>query len=232
MNLAPKSGISQLLIDSAIDAEVYRRLQDAPEETYQEYALAEEECELLRHPDHRLLRFLGAALEHQAESPAPPMKAPPSTLPPATAQGSTLPDLSLVLTLVPCAQYENGELRNFAYAVWVSPLAEGVDPASLGPPPGTVLPGQPLTPLHAVVQVSAVQLQDAAGEPHVGLSASLLQSTNLAAPPAVAVGLAVGRTLATEEVHRAVAAVRGASSDTRYGKLIELMHALRPEAAR
>ena len=90
-----------------------------------------------------------------------------------------LPDLSLVLTLVACALYDGGELRKFAYAAWVSPLPEGADPEALPPPPGTVLPGKPLPPLRAVVRVSAIQMQDAAGNPLVGLSASLLRRPSL-----------------------------------------------------
>jgi hypothetical protein len=43
--------------------------------------------------------------------------------------------------------------------------------------------GTALTPLHAVIQLNAIQLQDAAGKPQVGLSASFRQSTNMAAPP-------------------------------------------------
>src|SRR4051794_41545925 len=63
-----KTGISRLLIASAIDADVYRRLLESPEETFAEFDLADEDRELLRHPDHRLLRVLGAAL---AEENAP-----------------------------------------------------------------------------------------------------------------------------------------------------------------
>ena len=53
----------------------------------------------------------------------------------------TLPDISLALTLVPCAQYENGRVVKVVYAAWVQPLPEGVDPASLPPPAGAALPG-------------------------------------------------------------------------------------------
>jgi hypothetical protein len=233
-----KSGISRLLIASAIDADVYRRLMEAAEETFQDFDLTEEEKELIRQPDHRLLRFLGAALAQEGpQTPGPPdsQTVPPQT--PGTAGVRTLPDISLVLTLVPCAQYENGELHSFAYAMWVSPLAEGGDPASLGPPPGSLFPGQPLTPMHAVVRVSAMQMQDAAGNPQVGLSASLHQSSNMVAtPPGAATGRLsgspFGNDLGSDDVHAAVAAVRGASSEARYGKLIELMHALRGGKAR
>jgi hypothetical protein len=143
-----------------------------------------------------------------------------------------LPDMSLVLTLVPCALYDGGELRSFAYAAWVSPLPEGADPEALPPPPGTVLPGKPLPPLRAVVRVSAIQMQDAAGNPLVGLSASLLQSTNMSAlPPPEAAGnpAAIGRDLSAAEVQAAIAAVRCASAGARYGKLIELLRVLHPE---
>src|SRR3954447_14796848 len=125
-----KTGISRLLIASAIDPDVYRRLRESPEETFDAFDLADEDRELLRHPDHRLLRVLGAALAEEnapasaaasvATMVAPPtVAAAPPGLPTASAP---LPDMSLVLTLVPCALYEGEELRNFAYAAWVSPL--------------------------------------------------------------------------------------------------------------
>ena len=210
-----------------------RRLLESPEEVFQEFDLTEEERDLLRQPDHRLLRLLGAALADQVESSNPmPEPSPAMPQPHAIVQARALPDISLVLTLVPCAQYENGRLNTFAYAVWVNPLPQGADPASLPPPQGAVFPGQPLTPLHAVIQVSAVQMQDAAGDPLVGLSASLQQSSNITAPPppeaAGKPGVSpFGSDLRSGEVQAAVAAVRGAPSDQRYVRLIELMHALR-----
>jgi len=145
---------------------------------------------------------------------------------------ASLPDMSLVLTLVPCAIYDGGELRQFAYAAWVSPLPEGADPEALPPPPGTVLPGKQLPPLRAVVRVSAIQMQGAAGDPLVGLSASLLRSTNMSAPPppeAAGNPAATGRDLSAAEVQAAVAAVRCAPAAARYGKLIELLRVLHPE---
>ncbi len=147
-------------------------------------------------------------------------------------EARTLPGISLALTLVPCAQYEDGRLSTFAYAVWVNPLAEGVDPASLSPPQNAALPGEPLTPLHAVIQVSAVQLPDQDGKPQVGLSASLRQSSNMTAPPPPeSAGRPetppFGSNLGSVEVQAAVAAVRNASGEDRYDRLIELMHALR-----
>jgi hypothetical protein len=240
-----KTGISRLLIASAIDPDVYRRLLESPEETFDAFDLADEDRELLRHPDHRLLRVLGAALAEEnapvsAAASVATMAAPPAVAgatrpgaPPGMPTASaTLPDLSVVLTLVPCALYDGGELREFAYAAWVSPLPEGADPEALPPPPGTVLPGKPLPPLRAVVRVSAIQMQDAAGNPLVGLSASLLQSTNMSAlPPPEAAGdpAAIGRDLSAAEVQAAIAAVRCAPAGARYGKLIELLRVLRPE---
>ncbi|HVS38865.1 MAG TPA: hypothetical protein VMS17_25130 [Gemmataceae bacterium] len=240
-----KTGISRLLIASAIDPDVRRRLLESPEETFDEFDLADEDRELLRHPDHRLLRVLGAALaeENAPVSAAASVATMAAPLPGATRPGATpgmptpsapLPDMSLVLTLAPCALYDGGELRNFAYAAWVSPLPEGADPEALPPPPGTVLPGKPLPPLRAVVRVSAIQMQDAAGNPLVGLSASLLQSTNLSAPPppeAAGNPAAIGRDLFAAEVQSAIAAVRCAPAGARYGKLIELLRVLHREGA-
>lgn len=235
-----KTGISRLLIASAIDPDVYRRLLESPETTFDAFDLAEDDRELLRHPDHRLLRALGEVLaeENAAASTSPAARvaaAPLTQSPPATpTAGAPLPDMSLVLTLTPCALYEEGKLRNFAYAAWVNPLPEGADPESLPPPPGTVLPGTPLPPLHAVVRVSAIQMQDPAGNPLVGLSASLLAGTNMSAPPpreAAGNPAALGRGLSTAEVESAVAAVRSAPAEGRYGKLLELLRVLHPEAA-
>ena len=148
------------------------------------------------------------------------------------AASAPLPDVSLVLTLVPCALYDGGELRQFAYAAWVSPLPEGADPEALLPPPGTVLPGKPLLPLRAVVRVSAIHMQDAAGNPLVGLSAALLRSTNMSAPPppeAAGDPAATGRDLSGAEVQAAIAGVRCAPAGARFGKLIELLRVLHAE---
>jgi hypothetical protein len=237
-----KTGISRLLTASAIDPDVYRRLLESPEATFDAFDLADEDRELLRHPDHRLLRVLGAALAQEnapasaavsvATMAAPPAVTRPGAPPGMPTASAPLPDVSLVLTLVPCALYDGEELRNFAYATWVSPLPEGADPEALPPPPGIVLPGKPLPPLRAVVRVSAIQMQDAAGNPLVGLSASLLQSTNMSAlPPPEAAGnpAAIGRDLSAAEVQAAIAAVRCAPAGARYGKLIELLRVLRPE---
>jgi hypothetical protein len=136
-----KSGIDQLLIASALDAELRRRLQESPEEAFQGFDLTEEEKDLLRHPDHRLLRLLGAAL---ARERAPLGQADSADAQPqAVIEGATLPDVSLVLTLVPCAKYENGRLDKINYAVWVKALPAGADPASLPLPQDIVFPGNP-----------------------------------------------------------------------------------------
>lgn len=229
-----KPGVTQLLIASAMDAELRRRLLESPEETFQDFDLTEEEKDLLRHPDQRLLRLFGAALaerQEPSERPLGPTREA-AQQPLTVVQARTLPSISLAVTLVPCAQYENGQLSQFAYALWVNPLAEGTDPASLPPPPGATLPGQPLTPLHAVIQVSAVQLHDRDGKPQVGLTASLRRSSNVTAPPppessgVPAVG-PFGSDLRSVNVIAAVAAVHDASREERYDRLIDLIHELK-----
>jgi hypothetical protein len=233
-----KPGVSQLLIASALDADLCRRLLESPEETFQDFDLTEDERDLLRRPDQRMLRLFGVALAQQREvsssdkSSAAQRVSVAAPQPHAVVEARTLPGISLALTLVPCAQYQNGQLSAFAYAVWVNPLAEGTDPAALPIPQGAALPGQPLTPLHAVIQVSAVQLPDQDGKPQVGLTASLRQSSNVTAPPppesAGRPGTPpFGSDLGSVEVLAAVAAVRNTSGEDRYSRLIELMHALR-----
>ena len=226
-----RNGVSQLLIASAIDADLRRSLLESPEETFQDYDLTEDEKDLLRQPDHRMLRLLGAALAQQRElscNHAPQAAARPH----AIVEARTLPGISLALTLVPCARYENGKLSTFAFAVWVNPLAEGADPAAQPLPQGAALPGEPLPPLHAVIQVSAVQMQDLDGKPQVGLTASLRRSSNVTAPPPPeSAGRPetppFGSDTGDTEVQAAISAVRSSSSEERYGRLLDLMRALR-----
>jgi hypothetical protein len=227
----PKPGIDQLLIESALQPELRRRLLESPDEVFRDFDLSEEEKEILRRPDHRLLPLLGAALARQMESSVPLGEAPSvSPAPPALIEARTLPDTWLALTVVPCAQFEEG--HRISYVVWANPIPEGGDPAALPPPAGVVLPGQPLAPLYVVIQLSAVQTQDAAGNPQVGLWASLRHSSNVAAPPPPETAgdpkaSPFGSRLDSPQVQAAVAAVRGASREERYNRLIDLMRVLR-----
>ena len=216
-----RPGIDRLLIASALDGDLRRRLLDTPDDVFPEFDLTEDEKDILRSPDQRLLPLLGAALARQSAAAAvlaPDMPAE-QRQPPAVLEARTLPDISLALTLVPCAQYENGRIVKVVYAAWVNPLPEGVDPASLPPPAGATLPGVPLAPLHAVIQVSVVQTQGA-----IGLSAALLQSSNMSAPPPRP---PVAGDLRSASVQTAIAAVRSASSQDRRARIVELLRALR-----
>ena len=233
-----KPGVDRLLILSALDADLRSRLLESPEDVFPDFDLTEEEKDLLRRPDHRLLPLLGAALHHERESPGPePEASDAARQPHAVVQAHTLPDISLLLTVVPCGQYEDGRLNTLEYAVWLNPLPPGVDPASVTPPQGAVFPGRPLTPLHAVIQISAVQMQDAAGNAQVGLTASFRQASNMTAPaPPEAAGLPdvppFGSGPPSPGVQAAVAAVRSAPGGQRYDRLIGLIHALRGQEAR
>ena len=229
-----KPGIDQLLIASALQPDLRRRLEDSPDEVFQDFDLTAAEQDILRRPDHRLLALLGSALARQSGAAAPGTAEPSAPEPPPdTPQPArSLPDIRLALAVVPCAQYENGQLSGFKYAVWVNSLAAGADPASLPPPPGAVFPGQPLAPLNAVIQVSVVQLQDVAGSPRVAMWASMRQASNvLATPPPEAAGnpsvSPFASDLGSEAVQAAVAAVRSAPPDERYGRILDLMRNLR-----
>jgi hypothetical protein len=224
-----KPGIDQLLIRAALDGELLRRLRESPEHVFRDFDLSVEEAEILRRPDHRLLPLLGAALARQ--KPPTEMRTPEIPAPQVpTAQ--SLPDFSLALTIVPCARHENGEFKGFQYATWVSPLPAGADPASLPLPAGAVLPGTPCAPLYAVISVSAVQLQDTAGNPQAGLWASLRQCSNVSAPaPEEAAGNPdappFGSDLNTPAVRDAVATVRNAPEAERYDRILSLIRVLR-----
>jgi len=228
-----KPGIDQLLIESALQPDLCRRLLESPDEVFRDFALTEEDKDILRRPDQRLLPLLGAALARRMESAGPPGEAPSgAAAPQAVIEARTMPDNWMALTVVPCALYENGQLKGITYVVWANPMPEGGDPATLPPPAGVVLPGKPLAPLYAVIQLSAVQSQDAAGNPLVGLWASLRQSSNVTTPPPPETAgdpkaSPFGSRLDSGQVQAAVAAVREASNEERYGRLVDLMRVLR-----
>jgi hypothetical protein len=220
----PKPDIFQLLVDSALRPDLQRRLAEAPDSVFDDYDLNPEERDLLRHPDHRLVPRLGAVVARtiglRPVDPDPPRDA----LNPHDSR--LLPDAQLALTVVPCLVGDR-----IAYATWIAPLHEGGDPSRLPLPPGATLPGQPLTPLHAVIQLSAAQSKDAAGNLQVGMWASFRQSSNVASPPPPeAEGnpevSPFASPLDSPEVQAAAAAVHAAPPSDRYEKLVALTRAL------
>jgi len=241
-----KPKIDELLIQSALQPDLCRRLHESPDEVFPDFDLTVEERELLRRSDHLLLPLLGAALERQMQSSAgvttrnpvddasstsPWEEAAVPNAPPSPVAAHALPDSLMALTVVPCALRENGQFKGISYVLWVNPLAEGVDPASLPPPAGTVLPGEPLPPLHAVIRISAVQSADAAGNPQLGMWGSFLPAPGATLPPPPEISgdpdvspFASGAESA--EVKTAVAAVRTASTSERYDRLADLLHTL------
>jgi hypothetical protein len=207
-----KPGIDELLIASAMDADLLQRLRETPQAVFDSYDLTEEERDVLSNPDDRLLPLLGTALARR--SPAQPPAAIPPPEPHVVFKGKTLPEVSLALTIVPCATGDS-----YSYAVWVNPLPEGSDASTLPPPPGATLPGEPLSPLFAVVRLSPVLLQ---GDKHVALWASLTQPTNVEAPPPPPLDSK------SEAANAAAAAVHAAPVESRYQRLLELAQAVQP----
>jgi hypothetical protein len=207
----PKPDITRLLIDSALEPELRRRLEETPDAVFEDYDLTAEQRELLRHPDRHLLPLLGAALERCAESPPP--NAEPIQI---TVDSRMLHDAQMALTVVPCLIGER-----ISFAAWVSPLPEGGDPSHLPPPAGSTLPGIQLTPLYAVIHLSSALSSDATGAARVSMWASFLQSSNaVTASPAAAVP-------ECEAVRAAAEAVRAAAPEDRREKLAALVRAMR-----
>lgn len=77
-----------------------------------------------------------------------------------------------------------------------------------------------MTPLHAAIQVSALQMQDMNGNPLIGLSAVFRKSSNISAPPSA------GSDLDALEVQAAITGVRSAAIEQRSDRLIDLLHSL------
>lgn len=265
-----KPDITRLLIDSALQPELCRRLAEAPDSVFVEYDLSAEEREILRHPDRRLLPLLGAALRvsiGRREEPEPrapeseersrkpgagmarsvsfsrPQEIPvadESRMPLRPSQDTRqvheevavpnesrmLPGALMALTVVPCLIGER-----IAFAAWIAPMQEGADPSHAPPPPGANLPGSPLTPLHAVIQISAAQSHNGAGIPQVSMWASFRHSSNAIAPaPPESAGnpdaSPFGSAFESPEVQSAAAAVYSAAPEDRYEKLVALTRAL------
>jgi hypothetical protein len=234
----PKPDITRLLIDTALQPELRRRMAEAPDLVFENYELSGEERDLLRNPDHRLLPLLGAALarrEEVAADEAPRAERsvdPPEALLDIVVSAKApaapmLPDSLMALAVVPCLAHER-----IAFAAWISPMHEGADPSRLPPPAGASLPGQPLNPLHAVIQISSAQSKDEAGNLQVSMWASFRQASNAItpAPPETAgdpQASPFGSSLDSAEIREAAAAVRAAAAGDRYEKLAALTRALR-----
>jgi hypothetical protein len=210
-----KPGVDQLLIQAAIDPDTLRRLEKSPGEVFDSFELTGEERDILRHPDARLLGLLGRALR-SAQPPASQavVREAEADAAPAILANTLQPTL-LALTVVPCLNASGG----LQFAVWVNPIAEGAIPATLPPPPGTALPGAPLAPLYAVIELDGVHTADAEGNPQVALWAQLRQATNIA--PAAAQTLA-----ASDAVDAAAEAARTAPPHERYERLAQLVRAI------
>ncbi|MGO8792011.1 MAG: hypothetical protein ACLQVL_32125 [Terriglobia bacterium] len=235
-----KPKIDELLRESALQPDMCRRLLESPDEVFQGFDLTEEEKDILRRPDQRLLPLLGAALGRQRESPTTAVMSVPleetpgvAAAPPSAVEARMFPDTLMALTVVPCALSENGQFKGLTYVVWVNPLPEGVDPATLPVPAGAALPGQPLAPLHAMIRISAMQSRDAAGNFQVGVWGSFRQPTDASLPPppessGELTSSPFKSPIESPQVKAAVAAVRQASSSEKYGRLVDLLHILHP----
>jgi hypothetical protein len=230
-----KPDIFQLFVDSALQPDLPRRLAEAPDTVFDEYDLTPEERELLRHPDHRLLPCTTGLrpVAPEAQNPLPlDAQSPRGEASAASADAliqnpTLLPDAQMALTVVPCLV--GGRI---AYAAWISPLHEGGDPSRIPMPAGAAFPGQPLTPLHAVIQLAAAQSKDADGNLQVSMWASFRQSSNTLPPaPPEAAGdpdaSPFASPLDSPEVQAAAAAVHSAPPADRYEKLVALTHTLR-----
>ena len=214
-----------MLIQSALDAGLLERLRNHPDEVFADYELSEEEREILRNPDERMLKLLGRAVReaqrvHESDARAETDEAareaallePPMILP------NTLPPMLLALTVVPCVGAD-GLTR---YAVWVNPMAEETVPAMLPPPAGASLPGMPLAPLYAVIEIDGVLATDGEGNSQVELWAQFRQATN-------SVSFVTTSELDGPDVAKAAAAVLAAGPEARRGRLTDLVRALRGE---
>jgi hypothetical protein len=102
-------------------------------------------------------------------------------------------------------------------------MAEGTVPATLPPPPSASLPGVPLAPLYAVIELDGVKSPDPEGNPQVTLWAQFRQSSNAPASAPTPI-------MASEAVEQAASAVHAAAPAERYSRLADLLRAIQDSA--
>jgi hypothetical protein len=230
-----RGSAADFLIRTVLD-EAFRELALAdPQRAFEGYDLSEEEQEILRSRDDRLLGLLGEAaaygqalVEHPAEDES--AKAAESSLP-------TLPEVKLLLQLVPHSAQQPDSPSNIAYAASLHPWpgdhnsktadAESGERTDIHNDPA--LPGIAwiirITPTVLDAQEDGLKVAYAASIHPLGVGAEQQQQPTEGATRALA-GSVWNHQVESSAAKAAARAVRASDASQRYEKLLELIQAL------
>ena len=225
-----ESGVRELLIRAALDVDFRRQILSDPEATFAEYALSDEQREILRSADERMHDLLGAAVRaglssqnesRSSESTAAAEENPKGEPPPVDSEAG---DARLLLQVVPDVRQEEGGVR-IAYTASLHALPEGTDPESV-PIPDEAAQGSGLPPLRMVVQVTPTIHTGDDRQTRIAFSASLKTLFDSDAPRARSGDSPWNHQTESRAARQAAEAVRAASPEDRFDRLLALAQAL------
>ena len=229
-----RGSAADFLVRTVLDEEFRELALANPQRAFEGYELSEEEKDILRSRDHRLLGLLGEAVAHKG-APAEHQLQKEHTDPTAPTLPS-LPEVKLLLRLAPHVPQSPGSETNVSYAASLHswPCEEELETDPDSDEQATGQPGAAVGEVRWIVRITPNVVESQEAGLTVAYTASihpLMADPNqvhpsvreptqeLASPPW---NHHVESTAAKTAARAALAADRG----ERYGKLLELVHAL------
>jgi hypothetical protein len=229
-----QGSLADFLVRTVLD-EAFRELAlTDPERAFQGFDLSHEQKEILRRRDHRLLGLLGDAVAPTETCPEPPVKQKHGE--PVAAAAPSLPEVKLLLRLVPQVTQSRDSDPNISYAASLHPypgeIEQTTDPDTTEQPQQAA--GCALDELRWIIRFVPTILGSGDAGTTVAYAASIHPWTSETDPIGSQIG-EPGPALASPPWNHHVAssaakdaarAVQAAAPSRRYEKLLELVHAL------
>lgn len=222
---------ADFLVRAVLD-EAFRDLAlSNPQRAFEGFDLTEEEKEILRVRDHRVLGLLGDVVRRQEAVAEPPVEKAP-----ATGVAQTLPGLAevkLLLRLVPQVVGSPGSEPKVSYAASLHPWPVDDEPEGGAAPTENGAEAE-AAEVRWLIRIAPEVVESRDTGLAVAYSASIHPVTaevnqtgpaDRAAPPETT-GLPWKHHVDSPAVRSAAQAVQAADASQRYAKLLELVHAL------
>jgi len=229
-----RKSAANFLVRAVLD-EAFRDLAlSNPQRAFEGFDLTDEEKEILRGRDHRVLGLLGDAVRPQEPVAEPPLeKAPPTPVAPTLP---SLPEVKLLLRLVPQAVPSPGSEPKVSYAASLHPWPADDKPEG---GPNSAAPTEngaeaAAAEVRWLIRIAPEVVESRDTGLAVAYSASIHPVTaeidetgpaDRAAPPEAG-GSPWNHHLDSPAARAAAKAVQSADPSQRYAKLLELVHAL------
>ena len=224
-----RKSAADFLVRAVLD-EAFRDLAlSNPERGFEGFDLTEEEKEILRSRDHRVLGLLGDAVRPQeAVAEAPVEKAPATPVEPTEPN---LAEVKLLLRLIPQVTGSPGSEPKVSYAASLHSWPVGDEPEGGAEPTEN---GGATAEVRWLIRIAPEVLESLDSGLAVAYCASIhpvtaeVEETGPAdrAAPAEAAGAPWNHHVDSPAVRAATKAVQAADPSQRYTKLLELVHAL------